>query len=72
MSLYSGSQFYDALKRWLVGAGPEIGSAMDPIDHPAIAVMSLIELADLPLRGDPADRKCVDAGAGTSSRPGDK
>jgi hypothetical protein len=25
----------------------------DPIDHPAIAAMSLLELADLPLRLDP-------------------
>jgi hypothetical protein len=48
MTLYFFSQAAEALKRILEEAPRET----DPIDHPAIAAMSLAELADLPLRSD--------------------
>jgi hypothetical protein len=50
MRLYSASSLFGALRRWFAGAEPDICPAADPIDHPAIASMSLLELADLPLR----------------------
>ena len=50
MRLYSASSLFGALRQWFVRAEPDIYPAADPIDHPDIASMSLLELADLPLR----------------------
>ena len=51
---FQSSQFLDPYVRPRprpdANAGVDVG---DPIDHPAIAAMSLRELADLPLRTDP-------------------
>jgi hypothetical protein len=40
---------------------------MDPIDHPVIATMSLIELADLPL-GRIRETSCAESAAGAVQR----
>ena len=50
MKLYSASSLFNALRQWFGETGPDIHAAADPIDHPDIASMSLLELADLPLR----------------------
>jgi hypothetical protein len=50
MRLYSASSLLCALRQWFGGTEPDIHPAADPIDHPDIASMSLLELADLPLR----------------------
>ena len=39
----------------------------DPIDHPAIAAMSLRELADLPFRPDPIPTRAHRYGDGTQA-----
>jgi hypothetical protein len=51
MRLYFFSRLGGALKRGVPSAAG--APTQDPIDHPAIAAMSLRELADLPLRPDP-------------------
>jgi hypothetical protein len=50
MRLYFASSLVGALRQWFGGAEPDTYPAADPIDHPDIASMSLLELADLPLR----------------------
>jgi hypothetical protein len=50
MRLYSASSLFGALRQWFGETEPDICPAADPIDHPDIAAMSLLELADLPLR----------------------
>ncbi len=52
MRLYFFSQLGGALSRRLWKAVQAPARETGPIDHPAIAAMSLIELADLPLGPD--------------------
>lgn len=52
MTLYFFSRLAAALDRRLAEAARAPAREMDPIDHPAIAAMSLAELADLPLGPD--------------------
>jgi hypothetical protein len=53
MRLYFLSRLGGALKHGFHRAAGAPTQESDPIDHPAIAAMSLRELADLPLRPDP-------------------
>src|SRR5262249_39534776 len=53
MRFYFLSRLVGALKRDFQSAAAAPTRESDPIDHPAIAAMSLRELADLPLRPDP-------------------
>jgi hypothetical protein len=53
MRLYLLWRLGGALKRGFQSATGAPTQESDPIDHPAIAAMSLRELADLPLRPDP-------------------
>ncbi len=52
MRLYFFSQLGGALSRRVWKAVQAPPAETSPIDHPAIAAMSLIELADLPLGPD--------------------
>jgi hypothetical protein len=53
MRLYFLLRLGGTLKRGFQSAAGAPTQESDPIDHPAIAAMSLRELADLPLRPDP-------------------
>jgi hypothetical protein len=70
MSLYFLSQAARALARRIAEAAQAPHFETDPIDHPAIAAMSLTELADLPLsppRPAPARPACEPPAARAAS-----
>ncbi len=72
MSLYFLSRWARALARRISEAARAPAPAIDPIDHPAIAAMSLTELADLPLsplQPTSARRACERATARAVSCP---
>lgn len=73
MTLHLFSTLAGALKRRLDEAAYAPAHETDPIDHPAIAAMSLAELADLPLgpdRGVPrAARRSVDQPTARTPNP---
>jgi hypothetical protein len=58
MRLYSASSLFSALRQWFGETEPDTCPAADPIDHPDIASMSLLELADLPLRVERCECTC--------------
>ena len=67
MRFYLDSSLVGALRRWLGEADSDIDPVRDPIDHPDIAAMSLLELADLPLRAE--RRECGVSSSACSGIP---
>lgn len=68
MTLYFLSRLAGGLARRLSAAGRVETRSCDPIDHPAIAAMSMRELADLPLSAARPE-SARDAPPGPDRRP---